>query len=231
MKWVGRWGEHGLFSGLVSFFSGVHFCFECYMAPFTVGGDSSAPEHSRSVEQSLGAGQDLRWVFFRKLPEDRSPPEPLASSPVQSNCTNLGSASAHREFLSSSCIFSQSTSFIVCCRPTATFSAWCFLGVCISRNPCTSTLLWTRLGAASCFLEEMGRKKESRFNSACFLYLIPALSMAFWFSLLLEVENLEDLGCVRGLSRGPCFGVLTCPSALIWCRLAPSRCILQRKAR
>lgn len=119
-----------------------------------------------------------------------------ASSPVQSNCTNLGSASTHREFLSSSCIFSQSTSFIVCSRPAATFSAWCFLGVCISRNPRTSTLLWTRLGAASCFLEEMGRKKESRFNSAGFLYLIPALNMAFWCSLLLEDENLEDLGCV-----------------------------------
>lgn len=173
----------------------------------------------------------VKLGFFRKLPEDRSPPEPLASSPVQYNCTNLGSASSHGEFLSSSCIFSQSTSFIVCSRPAAPFSAWCFLGVCISRNSRTSTLLWTRLGVASCFLEEMGRKKESRFNSACFLYLIPALNMAFWCALLLEVENLEDLGCVRGLSRGPCLGALTCPSTLIWCRLAPSRRILQRKAR
>lgn len=29
-----------------------------------MGGDSSAPEHSRSVEQSLGAGQELRWSFL-----------------------------------------------------------------------------------------------------------------------------------------------------------------------
>lgn len=112
-----------MFSGLVSFFSGVHFCFECYMAPFTVGGDSAAPEHSRSVEQSLGAGQDLRWVFLGL--SFGSPPEPLASSPVQSNCTNPGSASTHREFLSSSRIFSQSTVLIVCSRPAVTFSARC----------------------------------------------------------------------------------------------------------
>lgn len=172
----------------------------------------------------------LKVGFFRKLPEDSHP----WASGIQPSTEYLHQQPwfcLHSQGIFVIFMYLQSTLFIVCCRPAATFSAWCFLGVCIYWNPCKSTLLWTRLGAASCFLKEMGRKKESRFNSACFLYLISALNMAFWFSLLLEVENLEDLGCVRGLSRGPCFGALTCPSALIWCRLAPSRRILQRKAR
>lgn len=66
----------------------------------------------------------LKVGFFLGL-SFGSPPEPLASSPVQSNCTNLGSTSTHREFLSSSRIFSQSTVFIICSRPAVTFSARC----------------------------------------------------------------------------------------------------------
>lgn len=113
-----------------------------------------------------------------------------------------------------------------------------FSGSLHNRDPCTSTLLWTRLGGAQSFLEEMGKRKLSCFNSGSFLYIIPAvLSMVFWFSLLLKVVDLGDPGCVKSVFRGSCLGTLThimalwCPSTQLWCRRAVSRHISHRKVQ
>lgn len=52
------------FSELVSFFSEVRFCFGHYIVPFSVGAESSTREHSRTVQQSLGAGLKVDFFFF-----------------------------------------------------------------------------------------------------------------------------------------------------------------------
>lgn len=84
----------------------------------------------------------------------------------------------------------------------------------------------------------MGKRKASCFNSGWFLYIIPAaLSMAFWCSLVLKVEDVGDLGCVKSMFRGTCLASLThimglrYLSPLLWCRLAGSRHSSQRKVQ
>lgn len=125
------------FSELVSFFSEVRFCFGHYIVPFSVGAESSTREHSRTVQQSLGAGLKVDFFFFSTVicGSSQKTGQPLRLwHPAQCRLTAptlaLPPLTGHFYFLHVSSI--SHLQFITCCRPAAPFSGLCFLGVGIS---------------------------------------------------------------------------------------------------